>query len=597
MLRHQDGLQTHFRTDEVLELIGADFAESFESGNLRVLAALVHGLELLFLAVAVESVLLVPHPEQRRGQHVKMSATNHLREELEEERDHEQTDVHPIHIGIGGQNDVLVTQVIDAFFNVQRRLEEVKLLVLINDLPREAEAVKRLASEREHGLKIHIAAFRDAPTGAVTFGNEERALLTVWVLRIKVDAAITQLLIVQLGLAGVLTRSLLHAADLLALLLVRLDFLKERLRRIGVLVQMIVQLRGHEVDDRAAQIPPTRFHRRTAQLGFGLRFKDRLLNLHAHRRDDTSAHVGWFELLLEELATLRHDRLAESSQVRAALSRVLPVHKAVALLTIAARMGEGHLHIRALQVNDRVLRSLRELVIEQVQQAVLAAELLSVQLERQARIEPRIEAQHLPHEVQPIGEVRLETQGIWMEQDPRAVRLRRIDRRLHVLLHQTLRELDLPRLPIAIRLNIEAVTQRIHRFDPDAVQTDAALESLAIILRTGIDLRRALHEFAQGNAAPIITNRHDVVLDRDLHEIPVTHDVLVDAVIDHLLQQDVNPILRRRAIAQLPDIHPRAEPDVLTPIEGFDGIFVVGRFRHEGEELKGGSVEKWKGVR
>jgi hypothetical protein len=41
-------------------------------------------------------------------------------EELEEEGDHQQADVHAVHIGIGGEHDAVVAQLFEVFFDLQR---------------------------------------------------------------------------------------------------------------------------------------------------------------------------------------------------------------------------------------------------------------------------------------------------------------------------------------------------------------------------------------------------------------------------------------------------------------------------------------------
>jgi hypothetical protein len=51
--------------------------------------------------------------------------------------------------------------------------------------------------------------------------------------------------------------------------------------------------------------------------------------------------------------------------------------------------------------------------------------------------------------------------------------------------------------------------------------------------------------------------------------------VLVDAVVEHLLEEDVDAVFWRRTITKLPDVHPRAQADVLAPVEGLDGVFGV----------------------
>ena len=85
-----------------------------------------------------------------------MVLANNIGEELEEETHHQQSNVHTVHIGIGGDDDFVVAQVVDALLNVERRLQEVELLVLIDKCFALAIAVLGLTTQREDRLGLHI---------------------------------------------------------------------------------------------------------------------------------------------------------------------------------------------------------------------------------------------------------------------------------------------------------------------------------------------------------------------------------------------------------------------------------------------------------
>ena len=53
-------------------------------------------------------------------------------EELQEEGDDEQTDVHAVHIGIGSYDDFVVAQCLYAVFYIQGCLKQVEFFVFIN---------------------------------------------------------------------------------------------------------------------------------------------------------------------------------------------------------------------------------------------------------------------------------------------------------------------------------------------------------------------------------------------------------------------------------------------------------------------------------
>jgi hypothetical protein len=101
-----------------------------------------------------------------------MPFANKFREKLQEKRDEQQADVHSVHIGIGCNNNLVVTQIVNAFFNVQRCLQQVEFFVFVNHFFGESEGIQRFPPQTENGLRIYIARFGDGTTGRVTLGNK-----------------------------------------------------------------------------------------------------------------------------------------------------------------------------------------------------------------------------------------------------------------------------------------------------------------------------------------------------------------------------------------------------------------------------------------
>ena len=102
-----------------------------------------------------------------------MPFLDEFRVELQEKGDEQQADVHTVDIGIGGDNDLVVTQVVESVLNVEGRLQQVELLVLIHHLLGQSERVERFAAQREHGLRVDVAALGDAAAGRVALGDED----------------------------------------------------------------------------------------------------------------------------------------------------------------------------------------------------------------------------------------------------------------------------------------------------------------------------------------------------------------------------------------------------------------------------------------
>ena len=84
-----DGLKAHVGPDETTELVGGDFAQAFEAGDLGLLAAFLFGCDAFLIAIAIIGLLLVTHTEQGRLQDVDMSVAHEVGIELEEEGEHQ----------------------------------------------------------------------------------------------------------------------------------------------------------------------------------------------------------------------------------------------------------------------------------------------------------------------------------------------------------------------------------------------------------------------------------------------------------------------------------------------------------------------------
>src|SRR5690606_33202169 len=124
-------------------------------------------------------------------------------------------------------------------------------------------------------------------------------------------------------------------------------------------------------------------------------------------------------------------------------------------------------------------------------------------------------------------------------------------------------------------LYLKMIRKGVYRLGTDPVKPHRFLEGAAVVLGTGIDFGNNIHHFAERDPAAVIAYRHAAVVDRNVNNLPVTHHMLVDAVIDNLFHEDVNTVVFRRAIAELSDIHTGAEPDVLTPVQRLDTRFVI----------------------
>ena len=185
----------------------------------------------LRLAVAIDRLRLVAHPEQRRLQHMQVAVVDQPLEEPEEIGDHQVADVHAVHVRVGGQDDLLVAQPLDVVLDVQALHQVVHLVVLVHHVALEIPDVERLALEHEHGLVVHVAAARDGAGGRLALADEDHRALALALLLVEVILAILELRDAQGDGLGAFARQLLDLLQFLAQLLRVLDLGDDRARR------------------------------------------------------------------------------------------------------------------------------------------------------------------------------------------------------------------------------------------------------------------------------------------------------------------------------------------------------------------------------
>ena len=201
------------------ELVGRNLPQSFKTRDFRILAERFDSRQFFLLAITINRLLPVAHAEERRLQDIDMLLLNQIREELKEECDKQEADVHPVHIGIGRDNHFVITQSIQSIFNIQSRLQEVELLVFIHDFFREAITIERFSPQTEHGLEIGVAALGDGTAGRIPLGDEYTRFFRLISFRvIQMNAAIAQFLIMEIGFLCPFACQFRHACDGLAFL-------------------------------------------------------------------------------------------------------------------------------------------------------------------------------------------------------------------------------------------------------------------------------------------------------------------------------------------------------------------------------------------
>ena len=361
------------------------------------------------------------------------------------------------------------------------------------------------------------------------------------------------------GLAGLL----LDVLDLPVGLLVAGYLLEDDLGDLLVLVQIIAHGGGDLRHDHGTHVG-------VAELVLGLRLEDRFPHLDGDGADHPVADgvrlVGFVGKLVDAL----QDAFLERREVGAAVARVLTVDERVVGLTVAVAVGQRELQLLAAEVDDVVEPLALGLAVEQILKTVGGVVALVVEVERQAAVQIRVHPEALFDVVQIELEV-FEELAVGQESHEGTVLLGRFSL---VLTDQLAAfEARFAELAVAKAPHRELGGERVDGLGADAVETDGELEDVVVVLAAGVHHGDAFDELLERDAAPVVADG-DAPLrrERDVDAAATSHDEFVDAVVDYLLEQDVDTVVRVAAVAHAPDVHPGAQPDVLQRGKGLDGI-------------------------
>ena len=97
-------------------------------------------------------------------------------EKLQKKSNHQQADMHTVHIGIGCDNHLIIPEPLDTVLYIKGSLQQVELLVLINDLLGQSVSIQRLTPQREDRLRLRITDLGNRTARRVPLGNENTAL-------------------------------------------------------------------------------------------------------------------------------------------------------------------------------------------------------------------------------------------------------------------------------------------------------------------------------------------------------------------------------------------------------------------------------------
>ena len=131
-------------------------------------------------------------------------------------------------------------------------------------------------------------------------------------------------------------------------------------------------------------------------------------------------------------------------------------------------------------------------------------------------------------------------------------------------------------LSVTHTADVELGGQGVHSLDADTVQSHRTLVRLGVVLGTGVHLGRRGLDLIQGDAAAIVANGDCAIghLNVDVG-LGITCVELVDAVVDDLLDEDIDAVIVLRTVAQLADVHARALADVLARRERHHAVIAA----------------------
>ena len=125
VIGHQNGLQTDAFANKILKFVGWNFSQTFESSNLRLAPKFANRSLFFRFGVTIIGRLFVSNSKKGRIENEKMPISDQIGKKLKEKRQKQQSNVHSVHVRIGGNNDSIVAQIFDAVLNIQGVLQQI----------------------------------------------------------------------------------------------------------------------------------------------------------------------------------------------------------------------------------------------------------------------------------------------------------------------------------------------------------------------------------------------------------------------------------------------------------------------------------------
>src|SRR5215208_284209 len=594
-LQERPVLRVHSRLPQ---LVRVHLPKALEATDAGVAVGAQARQRLLQLPVVVDVVVLalVRDLVERRLRYVHVAGLDQLLHVPVQEGQHQRTDMTPVHVGVGHDDDLVVAGLPyveglphsgaygadhGLYLDVGEDLVDVGLL-----------DVEDLAPQGQYRLEVPLPALLRATTGRVALDDVQLAPRRVF--RREIRQLARQRRALQIPLADSvshLPRGLARPRGLQRLV-------DDRLRLGGTLLEELGEeaVRGalHEALDLG--VP---------ELGLGLSLELRVPHLDRDDGREPLPYVVAGEVLLllfEEPLPARvsvyspRERSPEAREVRPALVRVDVVGEGEdgvleAAVPLHRDLDVPHPLVLALEVEDGLVHRVLGLVYvrHEVPDAalVLVGDLPAlITLVDEPDLQPLVEESRLPETAAQGVEGELDGLSEDLRVGPVADRGSRPLASLELagLGEISLREAALvalgPDVALAPDLHLQPLAKRVDDRGAHAVQPAGDLVALAVELAAGVqrchdDLRRGLSvlvHLAHRHPAPIIRDGDGVVpvdSHQDLRAVP--RQSLVYGVVHDLPHEVVQPARPRRAY-----VHTRPPLDGLEPLQNLDGACIIG---------------------
>ena len=206
-----------------------------------------------------------------------------------------------------------------------------------------------------------------------------------------------------------------------------------------------------------------------AELGLGLAFEVGLLYLYADGPDYALAAVGRLVVLLEEVFEGLGYGLPEGREMGASVAGVLPVDEGGDVLAVGIAVADDHLYVLAFEMDGRVQRRFRKIVVDKVEESVLRPEAAAVEGERETFLQIGVVLHH-GLRVLVLEGVFSEYQAVGHEADQRPVLL--VSALLAALAQLSALEPRPGAFPVPVGAYVEFGGQGVHGLGTDPVEAD-----------------------------------------------------------------------------------------------------------------------------